>query len=85
MKLLQVDLKDEHRTSNIERPTSNEKNNQYRNISVSSSFPIQHSPVSSFILIQNSMLDVRCWTFIFSPALKQFTTLRKSDHTIRNL
>ncbi len=53
-----VVLKDERPTSNIERPTSNEK--QTSNIehstpfSVSSSFPIQHS-----------MLDVRCSMFIF--------------------
>jgi|GEM_PF-3156996 len=64
-------LKDERRTSNIERPTSNEKRISNTDsavvakatmaksahstpISVSSSFPIQHS-----------MLDVRCSMFIF--------------------
>jgi hypothetical protein len=51
--------RDEHRTSNIELPTSNEKQasttEQSTLISVSSSFPIQYS-----------MLDVGCSMFIFS-------------------
>ena len=58
-------LKDERRTSNIERPTSNEKrisNTEHSTaISVSSSFPIQHS-----------MLDVRCSMFI-SPSGAKIT------------
>jgi len=49
-------LKDERRTSNIERPISNEK--QKSNT--------EHSTPTSFsFLIQDSMLDVRCSMFIF--------------------
>ena len=35
-------------------------------------------PLSSFIPIRNSMLDVRCWTFIGSQALVLLSTLPKN-------
>jgi hypothetical protein len=58
-------LKDERRTSNIERPTSNEKKNSILNTRavifqshrfLSPSFPIQHTPVSS-----SFPFKIRCW------------------------
>ncbi len=66
-----VVLEDERRTSNIERPTSNEKTNiQYRifndyfyffsAVLILVTKILINSSVSSFS-IQNSMLDVRCF------------------------
>ena len=55
------DFKNERPTSNIERPTSNEKN-QCRNVVYFSSFSIQHSPVSSSFY---SRFDVGRSMFIF--------------------
>jgi hypothetical protein len=72
-----VVLKDERPTSNIERPTSNEKTNiQYRTFNdyffsavlIVVTKILINSSVSSFS-IQHSMLDVRCSMFIFfSPS-----------------
>jgi|GEM_PF-4495889 len=78
----------QHRTSNVQRRMKTK--NQYQ-IETANVFPAvcrrslaascegsSIIPVSSSFQIQNSMLDVRCSTFIRSPALKQFSTLRKS-------
>jgi hypothetical protein len=56
---------DEH-FMNIERPTSNEKKHSIPNYCCffSAGFLSGHMAVSSFLSIQNSMLDVGCSTFI---------------------
>ncbi len=84
-----VVLKDERRTSNIERPTSNEKTNtQYTTFNSYSCFfsavlilvtkilinSSVHMSVSSSFPIQRSMLDVRCSMFIFFSSSLAKTT-----------
>ena len=65
----------EHRTSNIQRPTSNEKKHSIPNYCcfISAGFLSGHMPVSSFFSIQSSMLDVGCSTFIGFTHYQQST------------
>ena len=61
----------EHRTSNIQRPTSNKKNHSIPNyfcffsaVLMLTTKSLTNSSVSSFLSIQNSMLDVGCSMFM---------------------
>ncbi len=65
-------------TSNIERPTSNEKKRSMSNNRTA--FFLELIPVSSFLPIQNSMLDVRCSMFIFSQDPRPFVLPGARNH-----